>query len=224
MRVLLVEDEQRLGRLLKRVLEEERYTVDLVHDGIQGEDLACTGGYDILVLDVMLPSRDGVNVCARLREAGVQTPILLLTARDAVADRVKGLDAGADDYLVKPFAFAELLARLRSLGRRRVADIVPTRLVQDGLVMDLIGHEVCRDGQRVELSAREYALLEYFLRHPGQVLTRTQLLEAVWGYEPGLTSNLVDTYVHYLRDKLDRGRRPHLLQTVRGVGYVLRGA
>lgn len=223
MRVLVVEDDVRLGRLLRRVLEAERYAVDVAVDGIQGEDLAGTGGYDVIILDVMLPDRDGVTVCRNLRRQGVQTPVLLLTALDAVTDRVRGLDAGADDYLVKPFAVAELLARLRSLTRRRTAELAPPRLAVDGLVMDIAGREVRRDGQRIELSLREFTLLEYFLRHPGQVLTRTQLLEGVWGYEPELTSNLVDAYVHNLREKIDRGHTQKLLHTVRGVGYVLRG-
>jgi DNA-binding response OmpR family regulator len=222
MRILVVEDELRLARLLRRVLEAERYAVDVAVDGIQGEDLAGTGGYDLIILDVMLPERDGVVVCTNLRRQGVQTPVLLLTALDAVADRVRGLDAGADDYLTKPFAVAELLARIRSLTRRRTAALAPARLAVDGLVMDVVRHEVQRDGRRVDLSLREYALLEYFLRHPGQVLTRAQLLEGVWGYEPALTSNLVDAYVHNLREKIDRGHAQKLLHTVRGVGYALR--
>jgi DNA-binding response OmpR family regulator len=222
MRILVVEDEVRLARLLRRVLEAEHYAVDVAVDGLQGEDLAGGGVYDLIILDVMLPDRDGVTVCANLRRQGVQTPVLLLTALDAVADRVRGLDAGADDYLTKPFAVAELLARIRSLTRRRTAALAPASLRVDGLVMDVARHEVQRDGRRVDLSLREYALLEYFLRHPGQVLTRAQLLEGVWGYEPELTSNLVDAYVHNLREKIDRGHARKLLHTVRGVGYALR--
>jgi DNA-binding response OmpR family regulator len=222
MRILVVEDELRLARLLRRVLEAERYAVDVAVDGVQGEDLAGSGGYDLIILDVMLPDRDGVSVCANLRRQGTQTPVLLLTALDAVADRVRGLDAGADDYLTKPFAVAELLARIRSLTRRRTAALAPARLEVDGLVMDLGRHEVRRDGRRVDLSLREFTLLEYFLRHPGQVLTRSQLLEGVWGYEAELTSNLVDAYVHNLREKVDRGHARKLLHTVRGVGYALR--
>ncbi|MFN8556617.1 MAG: response regulator transcription factor [Dehalococcoidia bacterium] len=224
MRVLVVEDDRRLARLLRRVLEEERYAVDTAHDGEDGEELAALDPpYDVVVLDVMLPRRDGLSVCRNLRRRGVQSPVLLLTARDAVEDRVLGLDAGADDYLVKPFAFAELLARLRSLLRRRGSEVAAPRLELGGLVMDLARHEVQRDGRPIDLSMREYNLLEYFLRHPGQVLTRTQLLAGVWGYDAGLTSNLVDTYVHYLRDKIDRDQDRRLLHTVRGVGYVLRG-
>ncbi|MGD9894688.1 MAG: response regulator transcription factor [Dehalococcoidia bacterium] len=222
MRVLVVEDDLRLGRMLRRVLAEERYAVDLALDGTHGEDLGATEPYDVIILDVMLPDRDGVNVCSSLRRRGVQTPILLLTALDAVTDRVRGLDAGADDYLPKPFAVAELLARLRSLTRRRATEVTPAQLRVDGLVLDVVRHEVRRDGRSIDLSPREYALLEYFLRHPAQVLTRTQLLEGVWGYEPDVTSNLVDAYVHNLREKIDRGARPKLLHTVRGVGYALR--
>jgi DNA-binding response OmpR family regulator len=222
MRVLVVEDDLRLARMLRRVLEAERYTVESVTEGAQAADLAAAGTYDVVILDVMLPDVDGVEVCARLRRQGVQTPILLLTALDAVADRVRGLDAGADDYLVKPFAVAELLARLRSLTRRRSAEVAPAKLTVDGLVMDVVRHEVQRDGHRIDLSLREFTLLEYLLRHPGQVLTRTQLLEGVWGYDPSLTSNLVDAYIHNLREKIDRGHANKLIRTVRGVGYSLR--
>jgi DNA-binding response OmpR family regulator len=222
MRVLIVEDELRLSRLIRRVLEEERYTVDEVSDGIDGEAMARTGVYDVVVLDLMLPGRDGIEVCSNLRRDRVATPILMLTARDAVEDRVRGLDAGADDYLIKPFAFSELLARLRSLGRRRSSEQPSTRLELDGLVMDLVRHEVRRDGALVELTPREFDLLEYLLRHPGHVLGRAQILDAVWQYDADVTSNVVDIYIHYLRDKIDRGRGKKLLHTVRGVGYVLR--
>jgi DNA-binding response OmpR family regulator len=222
MRVLVVEDERRLARLLRRVLEEERYIVDEAYDGVEGEDLARSGVYDVIILDVMLPGRDGLTVCRNLRRDRVATPILMLTARDAVPDRVAGLDAGADDYLVKPFAFAELLARLRALARRRTPEIAPTRLEAGDLVMDLVKHEVTRAGKVIDLTPREYALLEYFLRHPGHVLSRARLLEAVWRYDAEVTSNVVDIYVHYLREKIDRGFERKLLHTVRGAGYVLR--
>ena len=222
MRVLLVEDDRRLVRALRRVLEEERYTVDEAFDGVDGEELAREGEYDFIVLDGMLPGRDGVIVCQNLRRQRVATPILMLTARDTVEDRVKGLDAGADDYLVKPFASVELLARLRSLGRRRTDELAEAKLEIDGLTMDLVRHEVTRDGQTIDLTAREFALLEYFLRHPGQVLTRTQILTAVWRYDTEVVSNVVDIYVHYLRDKIDKGFAKKLLHTVRGVGYALR--
>jgi len=222
MRVLVVEDEERLARLLRRVLEEEHYVVDLAGDGIAGEDLARSAAYDFIILDVMLPGRDGISVCRRLREDHLNVPILMLTARDSVEDRVRGLDAGADDYVVKPFAFAELLARLRSLARRRTEELASAILEADGLHMDLIRHEVRRDGLRLDLTAKEFALLEFFLRHQGQVLTRTQLLNGVWRYDADTASNVVDIYVHYLREKVDRPFTSKLLHTVRGIGYSLR--
>jgi len=222
MRVLLIEDDRRLSRALRRTLEEERYVVDEAADGVEGEDLAREGEYDFVVLDVMLPRRDGITVCRNLRQARVATPVLMLTARDTVADRVTGLDAGADDYLIKPFASLELLARLRSLGRRRTDELAEARLECDGVVMDLVRHEVHRDRREVELTAREFALFEYFLRHPGQALTRTQILAAVWRYDSEVVSNVVDIYVHYLRDKLCQGSEKQLIRTIRGVGYALR--
>ena len=222
MRLLLVEDDRRLVRALRRVLEEERYVVDEAFDGIEGEELARGGDYDLIVLDWMLPERDGIAVCYNLRRAKVATPILMLTARDTVENRVEGLDSGADDYLVKPFASIELLARLRSLGRRRTDELAETKLEANGLVMDLVRHEVSREGRPMELTAREFALLEYFLRHPGQALTRTQILAAVWRYDTDVVSNVVDIYVHYLREKIDRGFDRKLLHTVRGIGYKLR--
>jgi DNA-binding response OmpR family regulator len=222
MRVLLIEDDRRLLRALRRTLEEERYVVDEASDGVEGEDLARVGAYDFVVLDVMLPRRDGITVCRNLREARVATPVLMLTARDTVADRVTGLDAGADDYLIKPFASLELLARLRSLGRRRTDELSEARLECAGVMMDLVRHEVYRDAREIELTAREFALLEYFLRHPGQALTRTQILAAVWRYDSEVVSNVVDIYVHYLRDKLVQGSEKQLIRTIRGVGYALR--
>jgi len=224
MRVLVVEDERRLAVLLRRVLIEEGYDVDVAHDGITGDQRAREGGFQAVVLDVMLPGRDGVDVCRGLRRDRFDVPILMLTARDALEDRVRGLDAGADDYLVKPFALAELLARLRSITRRTAAINADARLSLDGLVMDLPRHEVVRDGRTIELTPREFALLEFLLRHPGQVLSRDQLLEGVWGYDADVTSNVVDIYVHYLRDKLDRAGQPRLLHTVRGIGYSLRSS
>jgi DNA-binding response OmpR family regulator len=222
MRVLVIEDDRRLVRALRRVLEEERYVVDEAFDGINGEELATHGAYDAIVLDWMLPGRDGVTVCRNLRRAGRATPILMLTARDTVENRVAGLDAGADDYLVKPFASIELLARLRSIGRRRTEELPEARLTAGDLVMDLVHHQVARGAKSMELTAREFALLEYFLRHPGQALTRTQILAAVWRYDTEVVSNVVDIYVHYLRDKIDQGFEKKLLHTIRGVGYALR--
>jgi DNA-binding response OmpR family regulator len=222
MRVLIVEDDPKMGALLRRGLLEEGHAADVARAGDDAFWMAQAVEYDAIVLDVMLPGRSGTAVCENLRQSRVGTPILMLTARDTVEDRVNGLDAGADDYLVKPFAFAELLARLRALTRRRNADLHAPRLEAADLVMDVVRHEVRRGNRLIELTPREYALLEYFLRHPGQVLTRTQILSSVWRYDAYLSSNAVDTYIHYLRDKVDRGHDRKLLHTVRGVGYVLR--
>ncbi len=224
MRVLVVEDETKMATLLKRGLEHKGYAVDLAGDGAEALWAAREFDFDAIVLDAMIPEPDGFEVCRTLRSEGRWTPVLLLTARDAVDDRVLGLDAGADDYLTKPFAIAELLARLLELARRRTFELQSPRLELADLTMDLVRHEVMRDGTPIELTPREYALLEYFLRHPGQVLTRTQILENVWRYDAYLTSNAVDTYVHYLRDKIDRGHEPKLLRTIRGVGYALRAS
>jgi DNA-binding response OmpR family regulator len=224
-RVLLVEDERKLATLLRRVLLEEQYIVDLVHDGNAAVDYAGQGGYDLIVLDIMLPGRSGVEVCRWLRAHDIHTPVLLLTARDQIEDKVEGLDAGADDYLTKPFAFEELLARLRALGRRRPQADGPTvgPLRVGDLALDLVRHEARRGGRLIPLTTREFALLEYLMRNAGRALTRTQILERVWpdsGAEA--VSNVVDIYIHYLRDKVDRDAPTPLIHTVRGVGYALR--
>ena len=219
--ILLVEDEQRLARLCKRVLEDEGHVVDLAATGEEALSLGVAEGFDAIVLDIMLPDMDGFSVCKRLRRQGVQTPVLMLTARGALEDRVEGLDAGADDYLTKPFEFAELLARIRALTRRAPAITSGGSLQASDLVMDLARHEVRRAGRTIELSTREYALLEYFLRHPNQVLTRAQILDNVLGYDSDAGSSVIEIYVHYLRNKIDRAGKPSLLRTVRGVGYAL---
>src|SRR5579872_974875 len=222
MHILVVEDEQRLAALLRRVLTEERHTVDVAHDGNTGFDLAASGTYDLIVLDLMLPGMNGIEMCREMRAADVQTPVLMLTARGAVEDRVAGLNAGADDYLVKPFAMEELLARVNALLRRRDRDIeAPAQLSVGDLILDLVRHEVKRGGRIIELTAKEFALLEYLMRHPGQVLTRTQITDHVWRYDLDALSNVVDTYIHYLRDKIDRGFSRQLIKTVRGVGYKI---
>jgi two-component system, OmpR family, response regulator len=223
MRVLLVEDEQRLVRLMKRVLEDERYVVDAAFDGEEGIEKAGLGAYDLIVLDVMLPRRNGVEVCRWLRNQKIATPILMLTARDQLEDKVAGLDAGADDYLTKPFAFEELLARLRALGRRAPATPQEPMLRVGDLVMDLHRHEVERNGQPILLTMREFTLLEYLMRHPGQALSRAQITNHVWPYDSDAVSNIVDIYIHYLRDKVDRGFKSPLIHTIRGVGYSIRG-
>jgi len=222
MHILVVEDEQRLAFLLRRVLLEERHTVDLAHDGHAGLDLALSGTYDIVILDVMLPGLDGLEICRQMRADGVMSPVLMLTARGAIEDRVVGLNVGADDYLTKPFAMEELLARINALLRRRDRsfEVAPQLWVGD-LTLDLVRHEARRAGRVIELTAKEFALLEYLMRHPGQVLTRTQIIDAVWRYDLEALSNVVDIYIHYLRDKIDQGFSRSLIKTVRGVGYRL---
>ncbi len=218
---LVIEDERRLAQVVRKVLEEEGHTVDVAHDGEDGLAMAMDGSHDVIVLDVLLPGIDGFEICRRLRAGGVDTPVLLLTALDAVEDRVRGLDAGADDYLPKPFAFQELLARLRALGRRRVQAREPDRLKTDDLVLDLRRRRAERAGKTIELSPKEFALLEFLLRNEGRVVTRSQILDHVWGYEYSPDSNLVDVYVTYLRRKVDRGHDRRLIRTVRGSGYAL---
>lgn len=221
MYILIVEDERRLAKAVRRVLEEEGHTVDVAYDGEEGFAMAAEGDHDVIVLDVMLPVMDGIEVCRKLRRNRVDTPILLLTALGGVDDRVRGLDSGADDYLPKPFAFQELLARLRALGRRRVQPREPQEMVVGDLKLDLARRRAQRAGRVIELSPREFSLLEYFMRNQGRVLTRTQILDHLWGYDYATDSNLVDVYVAYLRRKVDRGAERPLIRTVRGVGYAL---
>lgn len=221
MYILVVEDERRLARVIRQVLEEEGHTVDVAYDGEEGLAMATEGSHDVIVLDVLLPKMDGVEVCRTLRQRRIDTPILLLTALDSVDDRVKGLDSGADDYLAKPFAFQELLARLRALGRRRVQPQEPSRLQVGDLVLDLRRRRVERAGRVLYLSPKEFNLLEFLMRNEGRVVTRTQILDHVWGYDFGADSNLVDVYVAYLRRKIDRCHSNKLIKTVRGVGYTL---
>ncbi len=222
MHILVVEDERRLAHLLRRVLLEERHTVDVASDGAQGLDMGSSDTYDLVILDLMLPGRDGLEVCRELRAGGVKAPVLMLTARGAVEDRVSGLNAGADDYLVKPFAMEELLARVSALLRRRGRDLdVAPELRVGDLTLDLVRHEARRGARAIELTAKEFALLEYLMRHPGQALTRTQITDHVWRYDLEALSNVVDIYIHYLRDKIDRGFPRPLIKTVRGVGYKI---
>lgn len=224
MHILVVEDEQRLAFLLRRVLLEERHMVDLAHDGRAGLDLALSDTYDTVILDVMLPQLDGIEVCRQMRLAGVMSPVLMLTARSAVEDRVTGLKVGADDYLIKPFAMEELLARIEALLRRRDRRFDERRQLHVGdLSLDLERHEAMRGGKIIELTAKEFALLEYLMRHPGRVLTRTQIVDAVWRYDIEALSNVVDIYIHYLRDKIDQGFSARLIKTVRSVGYKIEG-
>lgn len=221
MRVLVVEDSRRLAGIIKRGLLEEGYAVDNAYDGEEAEYMAESVPFDLIVLDIMLPKKDGLAVCRDLRAKDVNTPILMLTAKDGVEDRVTGLDSGADDYLVKPFAFSELLARLRALLRREGQAKVQKYQVGD-MALDPQSREVWRDGERLELTAKEYAILEYFMRRPNAVVTRTMLGESVWDYEFDGLSNIIDVYVRRLRRKLDREGQPSIIQTVRGAGYRLR--
>jgi DNA-binding response OmpR family regulator len=222
MRVLVVEDEPKMAELIRRVLVAERYVVDVAPDGTSALALATeVEPYDVLIVDRMLPDIEGLEVVRRLRARGLATPVLMLTALGSIEHRVDGLDAGADDYLTKPFAFAELLARIRALARRP-AERTEERLVAGDIELDEVRH-VARVGDRtVDLSAREFALLGYLIRHAGQVVSRRQVLDAVWGAEPDVYSNVVDLYVHYLRRKLADLGREQALRTIRGVGYTLR--
>jgi two-component system, OmpR family, response regulator len=221
MRALVVEDELKMAVLLRRGLAEEGYAADVARTGEEALDMARAAPYDAIVLDVMLPELGGLEVCRELRASGVWTPILMLTARDGVEDRVAGLDAGADDYLTKPFSFAELLARLRALARRGQAER-PTVLAAGSLRLDPATRRVWRGEVGIELSAKEFALLETFLRRPGQVLSRLDLLNHVWDAGYTSRSNVVDVYVGYLRAKIDRPFGRHSIETVRGAGYRLR--
>jgi DNA-binding response OmpR family regulator len=220
-RILVVEDEARLRDLIERTLRREGYEVDAEGDGAAGFERARTGAYDMVLLDLMLPTMSGLEISMRMRRQGIRTPILMLTARDAVDDRVAGLDAGGDDYLVKPFAFAELSARIRALLRRQGGDARTAALKVEDLVLDRVRREAVRGERRTELTAREFALLEYLMKNAGRVLTRDQIISAVWPNDFEGGSNVVDTYVHYLREKIDKPPAKPLLRTVRGVGYAL---
>jgi heavy metal response regulator len=222
MRVLLVEDERRIADFIRKGLSECGYAVDVAHDGEEALDWVGVAQFDIVVLDVMLPVRDGIEVCRELRGRGVQTPVLMLTARDAIEDRVRGLDSGADDYLVKPFAFAELLARLRALARRERSASGP-RLQVGELVLDTTTREVFRHGRAIGLTSKEYALLEYLMRHPNQVLTRTMIAEHVWNYDFDNATNVIDVHIRNLRRKMDDPFPDKLIHTVRGAGYRISG-
>ena len=221
MRVLVVEDSRRLAGIIKRGLLEEGYTVDNAYDGEEAQYMAESTPFDLIVLDIMLPKKDGLAVCRDLRAKNVNIPILMLTAKDSVEDKVTGLDTGADDYLVKPFAFSELLARLRALLRREVLPRVQRLQVGD-LALDPQSREVWRDGARMDLTAKEYAILEYFMRRPNAVVTWTMLGESVWDYEFDGLSNIIDVYVRRLRRKIDREGQDCLIQTLLGSGYRLR--
>jgi two-component system, OmpR family, response regulator len=222
MRLLVVEDDQSLAEALRRGLSQEGHVVDVVHDGATGLDLAESGVHDAAIVDVMLPQLDGMTVARRLRDEGSHIPILMLTARDALPDRIRGFDAGADDYLTKPFAFEELLARIRAITRRGIGAIAEERLEVGDLAMDTRAREVTRGGILVDLPPREYALLEYLMRHPGQALSRTMILDRVWEYGFDSFANVVDAAILRLRKAVDDGHDKQLIQTVRGVGYRIK--
>lgn len=221
MRILIVEDEKKVAGFVRKGLEEETYAVDVAYDGEEGFHLASMNQYDMIILDLMLPKMEGLEVLTRLRDKKVTTPILLLTAKDAVEDKVDGLNKGADDYLTKPFAFSELLARVRSLLRRGQVE-TKTELQVGDLNLDMVSHKVSRNGEEIELTGKEYSLLEYFMRNEGKVLTRTMIAEHVWDYNFDTFTNVIDVYVNHLRKKIDKKYPSKLLHTLRGVGYVMR--
>ena len=221
MRLLVIEDEQKVASFIKQGLEEEGYAVDHAADGASGLQMALEGLHDVIVLDVMLPKLDGLSVLQQLRQETITTPVLLLTVRATIEDKVLGLDAGADDYLTKPFAFEEFVARVRALLRRRVETAPPILQVAD-LALDPARRVVSRGDQKIDLTPREFTLLDYFMRNPGRVLTRTMIANRVWDYTFDSTTNVIDVYVNYLRKKIDTGHDTKLLHTVRGVGYVMK--
>ncbi len=222
MRILVVEDEKKIATFIQRGLREEGYSVDVALNGDQADELAVVNDYDLILLDLMLPRIGGLELCRRFRRQKIRAPILMLTARDGVPDKVAGLDAGADDYLTKPFAFEELLARARALLRRK--NDTPGALYQVGdLVVDLIAHRAERGKKPLDLTPKEFALLEYLMRHSGEVVTRTMLSEHVWGLHFDVSSNVIDVYVNYLRNKVDKGHPKKLIHTIRGRGYVIKG-
>ena len=222
MRVLLIEDDRETAQFLQKALKESGHTADLAEDGEAGLELAEGGGHDVLIVDRMLPKLDGLSLIRSLRSSGSRTPVLILSALGDVDDRVKGLRAGGDDYLTKPYAYTELLARIEALGRRAVPEEQETRYVVDGLVLDRLSHRVTRDGEPIQLQPREYRLLEYLMKHAGQVVTRTMLLEHVWDYHFDPQTNVIDVHVSRLRAKIDKNFEKPLLHTVRGAGYTIR--
>lgn len=220
MRILVVEDEKKIAAFIKRGLKEEGYAVDVAADGEEGYRLITENDYDLILLDLMLPKRDGISLCRQIRQDDIQTPVVMLTAKSAVADKVTGLDAGANDYITKPFAFEELLARIRVLLRSAVQ--TTTKLQAADLVLDLLTHKVHRAGQEIILSSKEFALLEYLLRNADTVVTRTMIYEHVWDIAFDTNTNVIDVYINYLRNKIDSGHEKKLIHTVRGRGYVLK--
>ena len=222
MKVLLVEDDRSISGFITKGLKEMHYAVDAAFDGEEGLHLALSRPYDMIILDIMLPGIDGWEVLESMRKEKVQTPVIILTAKDAKEDVVKGLELGADDYLVKPFSFAELLSRIKAILRRGRPDTDLSIITVGDLTLDLINRTVRRNETNIELSGKEFMLLEYLMRNGGQILTRTMILERVWGYNFDTGSNIIDVHINHLRNKIDRDREPKLIHTIKGVGYVLK--
>ena len=220
MRILLVEDEKNVAGFIKKGLTEEFYTVDASVNGEDGFLMATTTEYDLIILDIMLPDINGIELCRRIKSHNIKTPVLMLTAVDSIESKVKGLDSGADDYLTKPFAFEEFLARVRALLRRPT--LMSALLKVSDLTLDPVRHEAKRGGRIIQLTWKEFALLEYLMRNKGRVLSRTKIFDHIWGDDLDTSSNVVDVYISYLRDKIDKNYSPKLIHTVRNVGYVLR--
>lgn len=220
MKILLVEDEKKVADFIKKGLTEEFYTVDAAPDGEEGLFMAENSEYDLMILDIMLPDINGIELCTKIRSKNIKTPIMMLTAVDATESKVKGLDSGADDYLTKPFVFDEFLARVRSLLRR--PSLAADLLKAADLVLDPVKHEVLRGGRKIDLTWKEFALLEYMMRNRGRILSRTKIFENIWSYDIETSSNIVDVYVSYLRDKIDKRHSQKLIHTVRGAGYILK--
>lgn len=221
MRILVVEDEKKVAAFIKKGLEEESYVVDIAHSGEEGLDRALAGNYHVIILDINLPGMDGLTVLKKIRQKSSSLPVLLLTVRAAIEDKVFGLDEGADDYLAKPFAFQELVARVRALARRKI-DAGPAELKIADLVLDPQTRSAQRGEKKIELTAKEYALLAFLIRNQGRVLSRTVIAESVWGYDFDPGTNVIDVYINYLRNKVDSGHSVKLIHTVRGVGYVMK--
>ncbi len=221
MKILVIEDEKKVANFLQKGLKEEQYVVDVAYDGLEGEHLAKTNDYDLILLDIMLPGKDGIEILKTLRQCQVNIPVIMLTAKEMVEDKIKGFNAGCDDYISKPFSFEELLVRIRAVLRRGGGALSNVITFAD-LTLDLISHKVIRAGREIELTAKEYTLLEYLVRNPNRVLTRTMIAEHVWDYNYDSFTNVIDVYINYLRNKVDRGFDTKLIHTVRGVGYVLK--